>query len=97
MSAAARSSLPTLNGPLAARLAAESARRGVPASDLLEQAVEAYLDDDPADERALNVGGDLPPEDMYRAITEGEAEAVRNVLTHPPAPTGALRKLVRGL
>ena len=91
------SSLPGLKGPLAARLAIESARRGVPASELLDEAVEAYLDDDATDEGSLNVGGDLPPEVMYRPITEEEAEGVREVLAHPPTPTVALRKLLRGL
>lgn len=97
MPSADRSSVPTLNGPLADRLAAESARRGVPASELLDQAVEAYLDDDPTDEGVLNVGGDLPPEVMYRPISDDEAEAVRDALAHPPAPTAALRNLLRGL
>ena len=53
--------------------------------------------DDPTDEQALNVGGDLPPEVMYRPIRQDEADAIRAAIVDPPAPTSALQELIRSL
>lgn len=87
----------TISGPLADRLAEESRRRGVSPDQLLGEVVSAYLDDEATDESLIAVGGHLPPEMMAEPYTDADAEAVREVLAHPPAPTPALRKLLRGL
>jgi predicted DNA-binding protein len=87
----------TLTGRLADRLADESARRGVSPAQLLGEAVEAYLEDEATDERAVAVGRHLPPEVLAEPYTDEDAEAVREALARPPAPTPALRKLLRGL
>ncbi len=87
----------TLTGPLAERLAEESRRRGIPPAQLLDEAVSAYLDDESTDERAITVGGHLPPEVLAEPYSDDDALAVRDALAHPPAPTPALRKLLRGL
>lgn len=55
MAAPARSS-----GPLAARIEAESARRGVPLAANVDEVVCAYLDDEPTDESVIAVGADAP-------------------------------------
>jgi hypothetical protein len=94
-SASARIPLP---GPLAARIEAESVRRGVPASELLGEAVEAFLDEDSTDESLIAVGGDLGPDEAPRPVSAAGAEAIRDILAGPlPAATPALRKLLRGL
>ncbi len=53
--------------------------------------------DDPTDEQALNVGGDLPPEVMYRPLSQDDADAIRTAIVDPPPPTIALQKLIRSL
>lgn len=87
----------TLSGPLADRLAEESRRRGVSPNELLGEVVSAYLDDEATDESAIAVGGHVRPEVMAEPYSEADANAVHAALQHPPAPTPALRKLLRGL
>jgi hypothetical protein len=96
MAAPARSSF-NLSGPLAARIEAESARRGVPVAAIVDEAVSAYLDDEPTDESAIAVGADVPPEGAARPVSDRGAQAVRAILAAPPAPTPALRKLLHRL
>lgn len=92
----ARASVP-LSPPLAARVEAESVRRGVPVVDLVDEALAAYLDEEPTDERLIAVGAGLAPEAPYRPISAAAAEAIVAIMANPPAPTPALRKLLRGL
>lgn len=96
MASPARSSV-QLSGPLAARIEAESARRGVPVAAIVDEAVSAYLDDEPTDETVIAVGANVPPEGAARPVSDRGAQVIREILAAPPAATPALRKLLRGL
>lgn len=92
----ARATVP-LSPPLAARVEAESVRRGVPVVELVDEALAAYLDDEPTDERFIAVGANLAPEEAPRPFTNAEYDAIIAIMAAPAPPTPALRRLLRGL
>jgi hypothetical protein len=96
MAAPARSTV-HLSGPLAARVAVESARRGVPVAAIVDEAVSAYLEDESTDESIIAIGAILLPDEGPRPVSERASQAIREILDTSSDPPPALRKLLRGL
>lgn len=97
MGSAARSTS-NLPRPLAERIAAESVRRGVPESTIVDEAVAAYLDEEPTDESIMFLGANLGPEEGPPPTTPEQAEVIFRMLEEPPRRASpALRKLLRGV